>query len=185
LQLADALNLDELHAARIFLKAQGDALVLGRSALESSIIRFHQTRQYLLDSLRLVLQQSTEIDDDQDDGESPARVFRNAVNIIVGKENGSGDGSAFVQKCLQSMADIKAWLQNLAEKLNSASILGQNNVPQLSETIEYQHSSLIQQHESLGVIAHYLIRGDHSKVENFESLLGVLKKVDKYDNLLG
>lgn len=133
----------------------------------------------------MVLQQSTEIDDDQDDGESPARIFRNAVDMILGKENGAGDGSAYVQKCLQGMADIKAWLQSLAEKLNSASVLGQTNVSAIAETIEYQHTSLIQQHESLGVIVHYLIRSDHSKTENFEYLLGVLKKVDKYDNLLG
>jgi nuclear pore complex protein Nup205 len=43
----------------------------------------------------------------------------------------------------------------------------------------------VQQHESLGVIAHYLIKANHAKSNDFEHLLDILKRADKYDNLLG
>jgi nuclear pore complex protein Nup205 len=179
--LADALDLDEKEAARVFFESQDDADILGRSVLESSIIRFHQTRKYLLDCFRLILQQSVDVNIDDNIKE----VLQEVVKLVLQTPDNAGNGPKFVRKCFQSMMDIKSWLQNLTEKLNSASVLGQTERPEFVETIEYQRVSLVQQHESLGVILHYLVKSAFSAATDFEYLLEGLKKVDKNDNILG
>ncbi|GKZ51791.1 hypothetical protein AbraIFM66951_007167, partial [Aspergillus brasiliensis] len=62
LMLADALDLDELQAAMLFMAAQEDAHVLDRPPLIAAIMRFHERRQFLLDSLRLIFQESFEVE---------------------------------------------------------------------------------------------------------------------------
>ncbi|KAL5350865.1 hypothetical protein ACLOAV_004436 [Pseudogymnoascus australis] len=192
LMLADAVNLDELDAARIFFASQEDADVLGRSVLECSIIRFHQTRKYLLDCFRLVLQLSsanTDSDADSNSDELEAQeniksTFQTAVGLVLQTEEKAENGPSFVKKCLQSMADIRTWLQDLADRVNSANVLYQGQTDEFSETIEYQRVSLIQQHESLGSIVHGLVKARYSSVDNFENVLGVLRQTDRFDNLL-
>jgi len=192
LMLADALNLDELDAARLFFVSQEDAELLGRSVLECSIIRFHQVRKYLLDCFRLVLQlSSTDInldpDSDPDEFDRQETIksnFKIVVTSILQVEASAENGQRFVAKCLQSMADIKIWLQDLADKVNSANVLYQGQSDEFLETIEYQRVSLIQQHECLGVIVHFLVKERFSAIANFESTLRVLRQADKYDILL-
>lgn len=181
LQLADALDLDELDAARIFLESQDAAEALGRSVLESSIIRFHQTRKYLLDCFRLVLQQS--VDANIEDG--VRELLKEVVRLVLQVQDNDGNEPKIVRKCYQNMHDIKSWLQNLTDKLNNASVLGQAPIPEFLETTEYQRVSLIQQHESLGIILHHIIKSNHSTKADFEQLLDILKKVERNDNLLG
>jgi hypothetical protein len=83
------------------------------------------------------------------------------------------------------MGDIKVQLLNLAERLNGASVLGETRRPDYLETVEYQRVSLVQQHESLGTIVHYLVKANYSTTEDFGQLLNILRQADKYDNLLG
>lgn len=181
LQLADALDLDEVDSAKILFEAQDDAEVLGRSLLESAIIRFHQKRKYLLDSFRLVLQVSIDI--------NMIEAIRDVLQAVIGRvldsQDNNRNGPGFVRKCLQNMEDMKSMLQNLTDRLNGASVLGQAQRPEFLETIEYQRVSLVQQHESLGVIMHYLIKANFATPHDFEQLLEILKRADKYDNILG
>jgi len=176
LRLADDLNLDELDAARIFLEVQDETDSSGRPALTNSVIRFHQRRKCLLDCLRFILQQSADVNGNQETREG----FQTIVAQIVQPQNGS---ARYTQRCLSSMGDIKSWLQRLAEKLNSASVLGQGQVEAL-ETIEYQRVRLVKQHELLGVILLYLVKENQSVVSDFEQVMETLRKADKYDNLL-
>ncbi len=181
LQLADALNLDEIESARIFLESQGDAEILGRSVLESSIIRFHQTRKYLLDCFRLILQKAIDPSADED----VRALFQAIVDQVLHVQPLPANGTTFVGKCISSMGDIEKWLQDLADKISGAHVLGYNQMPGFSETIEYQRTSLIQQHESLGVAVQYLVRGQHSNLAEFKQLIDILRRANKYDNLLG
>jgi nuclear pore complex protein Nup205 len=181
LQLADALDLDEIESARIVLEALVDAEVLGRSLLESSIIRFHQTRKYILVSFRLVLQASIDL--------NLPEVIRDALQDVVSRvlqpREGSDDGPSFITKCLQNMREMKSMLQGLTDRINGASVLGQVQRSEFLETIEYQRASLVQQHESLGTIVHYLVKANYATPKDFEQILDVLKRADKYDNFLG
>lgn len=178
--MADILNLDELAAAQIFLDSQNDSVTLGRSVLECSIIRFHQRRKYLLDCLRLILQQSAR--DDKD--EATSEVFEIVTEAIVQPREKVNNSLGFTRKCISSMTEIKVWLQNLGDRLNSASVLGEERKPEFLETIEYQRTSLIQQHEILAIILFYLIKRNHSTSSDFETVLDTIRKADKYDNLL-
>jgi nuclear pore complex protein Nup205 len=177
LQLADALSINELEAAGMFMAAQEESALLDRSRLETSIIRFHERRQYILESLRLVLKLSL----DTDAEEEVCKTFKRAADDILKTKDG---GPTFCEKCLQGLADIKRWLQELAEKTQSASILGQGQLPEFVETIDLQRISLTRQHESLGAILSYLIKAGYAGVQDFNSLLSIVKRFNKYDNLL-
>ena len=181
LQLADALDLDEIESARIVLDALADAEVLGRSLLESSIIRYHQTRKYFLDSFRLVLYASVDLNTPE-----PIRdALQEVVSRVLQPQEYSGDGRSFVQNAFEKMGEMKSMLQGLTDRLNGASVLGQVQTVGIHETIEYQRASLVQQHESLGTIVHFLVKANHATPKDFEQILDVLKRADKYDNLLG
>ncbi|RDL39756.1 Uncharacterized protein BP5553_04096 [Venustampulla echinocandica] len=177
LQLADDLNLDERDAARLFLQSQAEADSTGTPPLTMSVIRFHLRRRRLLECLLVILQQAANAD--QDD------VLRAGLQEFVIKiVQPHGSTVRYANQCLSSMAGIKALLQSLADKLNSASVLGQEQQPDLLERVEFQRGSLAMQHELLGVILFLLIKQNYSPLEDFELVLDTLKKADKYDNLL-
>jgi nuclear pore complex protein Nup205 len=138
-------------------------------------------RKYLLDCFRLVLQESI----DPNIIEAIRDALQEVIGRVLQKENSTGGGPSFVRKCLQNMGEMKSMLQNLTDRLNGASVLGQVQRPEFLETFEYQRVSLVQQHESLGIIVHYLVKANYAAPNDFEQLLDVLKRADKYDNLLG
>jgi nuclear pore complex protein Nup205 len=181
LKLADELNLDELDAARLYLDAQDETESTGRPALTNSLIRFHQRRKYTLDCLRLILQQASDVRGDEPEQEAIREDMRSLVTQITQPQN----GVRYASKCLSAMEGIKAWLRSLAEKVNSASVLGQAPQSETVEAIEYQRVSLIKQHECLGIILLYLVKDNASNVEDFELVLESMKKADKYDSILG
>lgn len=180
LLLADALDLDEIDAAWLFLDAQQDAETLDRSNLVSAVIRFHQQRQFLLECLRIVLKYSTD-----EHLESKHRdVFHEAVTLILETKDGPArNGSLYAQKCLHAMADIEKWLQVLGERYQGNLTLGQSSSPESDEVIGFQQVSLMQQHESLGAVLTYLVKASHTGVEDFYKLLGHLPKLDRWNNL--
>lgn len=159
------------------MEAQAETDASGRPALTNSIIRFHQRRKCVLDCFRLLVQLSADVNQEDE--------LRTDLQAIVAQIVQPGDNSLrYTQRCLSSMGDVKSWFQRLAEKLNSASVLGQLQQVEVLETIEYQRVSLVKQHESLGVILLYLVKEGHSVVTDFEQVLERLRKADKYDSLL-
>lgn len=178
--LADALDLDEIDAAQLFLDAQQDAEVLDRSRLVSAVIRFHEQRQFLLESLRLVLKYST----DENLESNPRDVFHELITLILETKDGPArNGSLYAQKCLRAMADIEKWLQALGERYQGNLTLGQSSTPDSDEVIGFEQVSLMQQHESLGAVLTYLIKASHTGVEDFYKLLEHLPKLDRWNNL--
>jgi len=177
LRLADDLNIDELDAARLFLDAQDETDSSGRPPHTVSIIRFHQRRKFLLDCLRTIVQLTADIDQK----EEVRDVLQEFVRRIVSPP---GTAANYVQRCLSGMVDIKLWLQGLADKVNSASVLGQVQQSDFSEAIQFQQTSLVMQHESLGLVVFWLSKLNHSVVADFDLVLNILRRADRYDNLL-
>ncbi|KAI9758701.1 MAG: hypothetical protein M4579_002876 [Chaenotheca gracillima] len=177
IQLADGLDLDELEAARLFFAVQNDPDAPDRSPVESSVIRFHERRQYLLDCLRMILKKSADLDSEQNDAE----FFRKLSTSIMDHKHDNSQGR-FVQKCQNTMASIRAWLQSIVERLQNASLLGQTQ-QDFAEVMEFQKVSLLKQHESLGAILSYAITISETKPEDFHSFLGTAKAFNKYDDL--
>jgi nuclear pore complex protein Nup205 len=177
LRLADDLNLDELDAARLFLESQEETETTGRTAYTISIIQFHQKRKYMLNCLRLMLQQAADVDLD----EVLRMDMRGFIGEILRRE---ASQASYVGKCLAAMADIKTWLQSLADRINSASVLDQRQQGDFEDLIEVQQRSLVEQHELLAVILFYLVKQDHAKLVDFQLVVNTLKRADRYDNLL-
>jgi nuclear pore complex protein Nup205 len=181
LQVADELNLDELDAAQLCLESQNEAEFSGRPLLACALIRFHRRRLYVLECVRLILQVSADVDLDED----LQRGLQGMVMHIVQPQDPMNKATKYVRRCLAAMAEIKALLQKLTDKLNSASVLGQGPVVEFEDVLEFQRISLVKQHESLGVIFLYLVKQNYSDVGDFEAVLETVKKADKFDNILG
>lgn len=154
---------------------------MDRSAYESSIIRFHERRQFLLECLRLILRQSLDVDGD----ETIRQTFMEMVALVLQTKDGPArNGPLFMQRCLSAMADIERWLQDLAERIQSASVLEQAPVSELGEIMGFQRMSLRQQHESLGAITCHLVRAGRTSTAEFHILLEKLKRMEKLDLIL-
>ncbi|EEQ32268.1 conserved hypothetical protein [Microsporum canis CBS 113480] len=148
LQVADALDVDEIEAARYYIRAQSDSKKLDRSPIVSSIIRFHEQREFVLECLRLILHESFEVE-----REETQLLMKEYVASVLEIQNGPlRNGSLFARKCMDAMTDIEKWLVLLGEQIQKASIVGQSQEADILEVIEYQRQSLGKQHESLGAI---------------------------------
>ncbi|KAJ5690142.1 hypothetical protein N7462_004534 [Penicillium macrosclerotiorum] len=180
LQLADALNIDELEAAVLFLAAQEDSHVLDRPPLITAIMRFHERRHFLLECLRLICRESL---DSEREATQPI-MQETLAHILEIKNSSLQNASLFARKGLKSMDEIEKWLSLLSDQVQKASIVGQENDRDIMEAIEYQRQSLQQQHESLGAILFYLFKGTFTASEDFRVLIGQLKRLDRFDGLL-
>ncbi|KAF2138835.1 uncharacterized protein K452DRAFT_320940 [Aplosporella prunicola CBS 121167] len=182
IKVADALDLDEIEAAKLCIVAQEDILELDRSLFTASVIRFHKRRQFLLECLRLVLKQSH----DPEANEQLATHFGSyALKVLgIGADHRLENGYAYWQKCLASMGDIERWLQQLADSALAGSVVGKAHTSEDMEILDFQRVSLTRQHESLAAICTSLIKAGYSSIDNFRGLLGTLKSLDKHDVVL-
>ncbi|KAI1355644.1 nucleoporin Nup186/Nup192/Nup205 [Xylaria sp. FL0043] len=187
LQVADDLDLDEVETTRLALEAEDEEIRLGRSRKECTIIRFHQRRKYLLSCMLLLLELSKEEDDlltDQD-GDDLGRlgqyVNHNILRANIPGAAKVGHKTKFVPACAATLANIRAWLQKLAEQVNSAAILGRATDPETREIYEFTHISLMQQHELLAVILCYAIRRNTADAADFTNFLLDFRRATRYD----
>ncbi|KAL4957716.1 nucleoporin Nup186/Nup192/Nup205 [Aspergillus filifer] len=180
LQLADALDLDELLAAHLFFRAQEEAQELDRPPVIAAIITFHQRRSFLLESLRLIFQESFEVERDSTQ-EMMQEMLAHVVEI---KDGQLRNASLYTRKCLKSMEDIEKWLLLLGEQIQKASLVGQAEDHDVMEAIEHQRNSLLQQHESLGAVLCYLFKGPYTSPEDLRILVKHLRKLDRFDGVL-
>ncbi|EEP80157.1 conserved hypothetical protein [Uncinocarpus reesii 1704] len=180
LQVADALDIDEVQAASYYMQAQLDTIKLDRSPVMVAIIHFHERRAFLLECLRLVLHESFEIE-----REDTRALMQDIVAMVLEIQNGPlRNGSLYARKCMDSMGDIEKWLVLLGEQIQKASIVGVAQDSDVLEVLEYQRQSLGKQHESLGAILYYLFKGTFTSSEDFRKLLEKLKKAERFDMLL-
>ncbi|KAJ6144854.1 hypothetical protein N7470_008749 [Penicillium chermesinum] len=182
LQLADALNIDELRAAAMFMAAQEDAEVLDRTPIIAAIMRYHESRSYLLECLRLVFYHS---DSSYQENEEITDLMRRAGALILDIQPGSlHPASQFTRKCMEAMGDIAKYLSLIADQLQKASVIGDDVDHEVMEAIEFQRRSLLSQHESLGAIIFHLFKGTFTTAEDFRFLINQLKKQERFDALL-
>lgn len=179
-QLAEALNLDELESARLLLEVQEDAESLGRSIVASAVFQFHQRRIWLLECLRMVLRQATNVEIEEEIREAA----QNTLGLILETNDGPArNGSLYIRRCLDAMSEIEKWTQALAERIQGALALGQTPTLEFDEVMSFQQQSLGQQHESLGAIVNSLIKAKYSGVEDFFKLLEYMPNVTRWNAL--
>lgn len=180
IQVADALDLDELESARLFIACQDSAHVLDRPPALAAVLQFHAHRETLLDSLRLSVQQSADIDAEPEQRE----VFLQLVRLVVKDKDGASSVSSFWRKCVTSMEEIENWVRRLDERLQSISIIGQNLTGYALEALQYQKESLRRQHESLGAILTFLTKEAHATIDDYRFLMTKASALDRLDDLV-
>ncbi|KAJ5951988.1 uncharacterized protein N7479_010401 [Penicillium vulpinum] len=180
LQLADALDIDEIEAAVMFLAAQEDSHVLDRPPLITAIISFHERRLFTLECLRLIFRESRVVDRER----TAPIMHETLAHVLEIKNNSLRNASLFARKALSSMADIEKWLSLLGDQVQKASVVGQEDDRDIMEAITFQRLSLQQQHESLGAILFYLFKGTYTSCEDFRILVSQLRNIDRFDGLL-
>jgi nuclear pore complex protein Nup205 len=151
LELADALDLDELDAAALFMGAESESQELDRSQLQTAVIRFHRRREYVLLCVRIIMKNALDNGDTELEG---LQALQMAAQLIVGVEGTTNLAPAygFWTKCLVGMESVERWLQFIAERVQSTHIVGQVPLPGFVEIMEYQRQSLTRQHENLAAI---------------------------------
>lgn len=179
IELADALELDELEAAALFLSAGEEWKELDRSQLETAVIRFHRRREYIVLCLRILTKLALDNGEADFDGQE---ILQKAVQIIVGVEGVNFEGAhKFWAKCLKAMEGIESWLQNIAERLQSAQVVGQVPLPGFIEIMTFQRQSLTRQHENLAAICTHMVKVGFASLDNFKALLAKAKTIDRHD----
>ncbi|KAI9720105.1 MAG: hypothetical protein M1828_005833 [Chrysothrix sp. TS-e1954] len=178
IQVSDALDLDELEAAKLFFHGQEEAEEIDRSPLASSIILFHRRRHLRLESLRLWLQ---EAQNGESDGDTTENLKGLVTLLFLDKQGQPGFGSTLWHKCVECMLGLEKWQQQITERVQTVAMTDQAQSPEFSETMTYQHNSLIKQHESLGMIAAYIAKAGYIVPEDLNYLVAKVKTFDKHD----
>ncbi|KAK3375348.1 nucleoporin Nup186/Nup192/Nup205 [Podospora didyma] len=188
LRLADELDLDELEAARVLLDAQAenDTDALGRPLWQCGIIRFHRTRQYLLDCMRICI----EVIEDDELVIEIRDTIGNIVNekiygIPVPGARALAPAQKFAPRCMAAMQTIRATLQSVQERMAGRSVLAASNLMSHDdESFDIMRASLLSQHETLAVMLCSAIEKRQVDATDFQDFFRWLKKIDKYDHLL-
>lgn len=180
LELADALDLDELDAAALFLGAESEALELDRSQLQTAVIRFHRRREYVLLCLRILMKTALDSGETETEG---IQALQMAVQFVVGVHGASNLASSygFWTKCLTSMESVEKWLQFIAERVQSTQVVGQVPLPGFVEIMTFQRQSLTRQHENLAAICTHMIKAGYVNLDNYKSLLTRAKTLERHD----
>ena len=161
--------------------------VMGRSLLECGIMRFHQQRKFLLACMRLCIDLTNNEDLEE---EIKDMVDEVTEQLVFGAAVPGGQAvtpGKFVPRCLAAMADIRVWLQRITEKVNTTNLMNQSTpaIPAaFEESMEFSRLSLLEQHETLAFILCAAIEKHHSDVAHFKDLFALLKRTDRYDQLL-
>ncbi|KAH6654796.1 nucleoporin Nup186/Nup192/Nup205 [Truncatella angustata] len=177
LQVADEIDLDELEASRLILESEDDERLLGRPRRQCALIRFHQQRKYLLDCIRLLLELS-KIDEVPEEVEDWLGAY--VSELILGNAP-SAKATNLVPRCIEGMRHIRSWQQRIADQVQKLSLLGQSNLADLRETIEFSRVSLIQQHELLAVVLSYAVDKRIATPQHLTDFFALVENVDRYD----
>lgn len=134
----------------------------------------------MLESLRMLLKNAG-----NPDCEEPLRHAQRLIieDILEVKDGPARNGSLYTRKCLKAMADIEKWIQALGERYQGTLALGQSMTVEYDEIMSFQQSSLAQQHESLGAIITYLIKGSYTSIEDFLKLLEHMPIIERWNHI--
>ena len=177
LEVADALDLDELRAAKLMIAVTEDPDTHFQPPVGASIAAFHERRTLITQCLRLLLSAAS----DDSNGTDIQGLMCGIVEEILSIRSGSNNGSAFARRCISAMEAIDKWQQVLVEQGQKAAVLGQDKLSDNSHLVELQRQSLSEQHEALGACLCYLFRANYTIGEDLRKMVEELRKKDKFD----
>ena len=169
-----------MEAARLLVTAEERIQELDRPPISCAIIQFHEYRSFLVESLRLLLKTALDLELDDE-----SRDFMSVYINLILKDDGSKKtkSPAYTKKCISTMSNIEQWLNRLAEQAQKFVTVGQTSSPDHEEIVSLQLRNLTQQHESLGTIIAYLVKLNHTSLEDLRSLLAQIRFVDRWNTI--
>ena len=177
LQIAEALDIDELEAAKLTFDAQNDS-ILPASPIPTVVTTFHERRDLLLQCLQIILQEAVNGNDE----EGTQAQFQSAVSEILDVRTGPvSNGSAYTRKCLSALQDIETWQTRVVEHVQAASVVGPPQNVEVVALLDVQRLSLLKQHEALSVVVALLFKGNYTISEDLRKLLQVPRRWDRLD----
>ena len=179
-ELSDMLDLNETEACTLLYEARTASEELDRTPSATAVIRFHAYRTFLVDSLRLLLK--IILDDEQED--EIREALKKRFESILSSSQGRKEGSAFTQKCLDTMRNIEHWLNRISDQIQKMITVGQVSNANQDEVMGLQQQHLSMQHESLGAIITYLVKLDYTSLDNLKKLLAQIHQLDKWNTLV-
>lgn len=171
LRVADELDVNELDAAKLCVDAGPTDLSLTDTSLPfRAVLRFQETRQTLLNCLRLLLQQSDDLDEEDEEGTS---TVRSAVEQVVSRnQDGQPQSSStYWRRCIEGLGEIESSLKKIGDHKQTMLMTGQGLGGEIAEALEAQRLLLLQQHETLAAAMSYLVRASRVKPEDFRAFL--------------
>ncbi|KAJ9634965.1 uncharacterized protein PV06_08660 [Exophiala oligosperma] len=180
--IATSLDLDEIEAGRLLIEVQADPTSGDESLVTDVVSSYHNRRDLLLQSLRITLQQSLELESEA----GVRQIFESVVARVLEIDSGvTNNGSLFARKCLNTLEDLEKFQAKVADALQSKALLGGPRGPEFYATLEFQKDSLFKQHEALACILAYLFQGDYTNQEDLRKLHAVVKRWGRIEfNLL-
>lgn len=180
IELADLLDLDELEAAKLYNLSLTRDSHLDRPPVVTSVITFHERRQYLVECLRLCFKIAS-IDFETEDDNVKAAT-QGLISLVLERDSQrTGGAPSFWRKVLSSMEDGERSLQHVFERVQTMAITGQIQSEDFAEIMSFQRTSLIRQHESLAALACHLVTSGYVVSDDSQILLDKLKRLDRYD----
>lgn len=163
-----------MDAAHLVFHAQEDQIQ--SNLIYSFAHKFHDRRDLLLQSLRLILQFSLDADNGLEDNQQ--ELFQDVVARILDTKTGPpSNGSAFARKCLASLHQLEEWHGRLADQIQSREVLGQTNGSDIYSTLDYQRASVFKQHEALAVVLAYLFKSNRTISEDLRKVFQPIQRV--------
>ncbi|MCJ1284036.1 hypothetical protein MMC26_003367 [Xylographa opegraphella] len=180
-QLAEALDLDELESARLLsLGTQVASSYLDRPPLQCAVFHFHRTRESLLQCLRLVLRESQAMECDE---EVRAMLLQLVTLVLETNDGPARNGSLFLRRCIREMTGCETWLQNIMDQVQRFVIVGQSQDPVFTEMMNFQMGSLHHQHEALATIVTLLIKGGYAADADFYHAIEHMRTIDRWGEM--
>ena len=174
------LDLNETEACTLLYEARNASEELDRTPSATAVIRFHAYRSFLVDSLRLLLKIILDDEQENEIRETLKKRFESIINLSQRKI----EGSAFTQKCLDTMRDIEQWLNRISDQIQKMITVGQVSNADQDEVMGIQQQHLSMQHESLGAITTYLVKLNYTSLDNLKRLLVQIHQLDKWNTLV-
>ena len=180
--VSTALGLqDQDEGVKVVLQTQGVDLDPRPGLIQDAVRHYHDRRLFLLQDIRIILQESSGTEDDR----GYHAQFQSAVREIL--EIGTGPpsaGSAFLRKCLRSMKNVEDRFTRISEELQGRQALPGQKGTEAYELLDFQRTALFQQHEALGSIVAHLFRNSYSTFNDLRELMKIVQRWKQLDFLL-
>lgn len=181
--LATAVSVNEIQAGKILVQDYGEEVSADLDFIARAVADFHDRRDLLLQDLRMVLDQSGNLDLEEPFRDGFQQMVKMALEVDKGVH---GNASRFVDKCLEAMQAIEARHAEVTAQLQSVPTTGELKPPAEYAIMDYQRKSLFKQHEALACIVTYLFRGNYAQAEDLRKVESVIRhqKDPKLDFML-